>query len=88
MFGLVKETADFMADFAVENRENGEYDLLPPIIPAQERHAPRDTVNPAFEVEYWRFGLSIAVNWAKRKKSLMRTMHFGKRWGAIWQSRR
>lgn len=68
MFGLVKETADFMADFAVENRENGEYDLLPPIIPAQERHAPQDTVNPAFEVEYWRFGLSIAVNWAKRKK--------------------
>ena len=67
MFRLVKETADFMADFAVENRETGTYDLLPPIIPAQERHAPQDTVNPTFEVEYWRFGLHIAAVWAKRK---------------------
>lgn len=67
-YGLVKETADFMADFAVENKEKGVYELLPPIIPAQERHEPQDTVNPAFEVEYWRFGLKIAVVWAKRRK--------------------
>ncbi len=63
---VVKETADFMADFALWNPASGKYDLRSPIIPAQEEHDPRNTVNPAFEVEYWRFTLEIAVKWAKR----------------------
>lgn len=63
---IVKETADFMADFAVFNRETGVYELLPPLIPVQERHAAEVSRNPAFEVEYWRYGLQIAAEWAKR----------------------
>ncbi len=63
---VVKETADFMADFAVYNGQTGEYELLPPLIPVQERHAAEVSRNPAFEVEYWRFGLQIALEWAKR----------------------
>lgn len=63
---VVKETADYMVDFAVYNQKSGKYDLLSPIIPAQEEHNPRKTWNPTFELEYWRFTLNIAVKWAKR----------------------
>ncbi len=63
-YELVKESADFMADFAVKN-EDGFYELLSPLIPVQECHPPRETKNPVFEVEYWVLGLKIAVKWAK-----------------------
>lgn len=63
---LIKETADYMADLAVYNDKTNRYDLVPPVIPAQEAHDPRITLNPIFEVEYWRFTLSLAAEWAKR----------------------
>jgi len=63
---VVQETAEFMADFAVYDEKDGKYDLLPPVIPVQECHDARDAKNPAFEVEYWRYGLALAVQWAKR----------------------
>ncbi len=63
---VVKETADFMADYAVYNEQTGEYELLPPLIPVQECHAPEVSKNPAFELEYWRFGLQTALAWAER----------------------
>lgn len=63
---VVKETADFMADFAVYNDEKHYYELLPPLIPVQECHAPENSKNPAFELEYWHEGLKIAVLWAER----------------------
>lgn len=63
---VVKETADFMCDFAVYNEKTGKYDLPSPLIPAQEEHDPRTTKNPVFELEYWHFTLMIAVQWAKR----------------------
>ncbi len=73
---IVKETADFMADFAVYNPQSGIFELLPPLIPVQERHAPEVSHNPAFEVEYWRYGLKIAAEWAGR---------LGKEAPAEWQ---
>ncbi|WP_070000091.1 hypothetical protein [Cellulosilyticum sp. I15G10I2] len=63
---IVKETAEFMVDFTVYNDETRRYDLRSPIIPAQEEHDPTITINPTFEVEYWRFTLKIAFDWAKR----------------------
>ena len=63
---VVKETADFMADFAVCNPQRGCYELLPPLIPVQECHAPEISLNPAFELEYWQAGLRIAGEWAHR----------------------
>ncbi len=63
---VVEATADFMCDFAVYNVETRKYDLRAPLIPAQEEHDPRVTLNPLFEVEYWRFTLTIAVKWAMR----------------------
>lgn len=65
-YSLVKETADYMVDLAVYNKESGKYDLVPPVIPAQEAHDPKITLNPIFEVEYWRFTLLLAYDIAKR----------------------
>lgn len=65
-FTIVKETADFMCDFAQWNEKKKCYDLPAPLIPAQERFNPSTTSNPTFELEYWSFGLKIAASWAKR----------------------
>jgi len=63
---LVSETADFMASFARFDPQLGRYVLGPPLIPAQELHPPRTTFNPAFELEYWRWGLETAQRWRER----------------------
>lgn len=63
---LVKESADFMADFAEYREETGRYDLKWPLIPAQECHRPEVSLNPAFEVQYWKEMLGVAVEWAER----------------------
>lgn len=63
---LVKETAEFMADFVVWNREKGCYDICAPVIPVQECHKETEVLNPAFEIEYWRETLRLAVKWAER----------------------
>lgn len=64
-WSLVKETADFMADIAVYDREKDCYELIAPVIPVQECHKPEETLNPAFEVSYWRYTLETAVRWAR-----------------------
>ncbi len=63
---LVKETADFMVDFVVWNEEKGCYDICAPVIPVQECHKETEVLNPAFEIEYWRETLKLAVKWAER----------------------
>jgi len=63
---LVKESADFMCDYLSWNSETECYDLVAPIIPAQEEHDPKVVKNPTFELEYWRFSLQLAITWAKR----------------------
>ncbi len=63
---IVFETANFMASFVTYEKENDRYILEPPIIPAQENHNPENTLNPAFELEYWLFGLKIANIWKER----------------------
>lgn len=69
-FPLLKETAEFMADFAVYNTEKDGYELLGPMLPAQECHASMDTKNPTFEVEYWYYGLKTAAEWGERWNAL------------------
>ncbi len=63
---VVTATADFMADFPVLNPATGQYDLPPPLIPAQERLPRGETSNPAFELRYWKWGLEIAQKWRER----------------------
>jgi hypothetical protein len=55
-----------MASFAHYDAVRDRYVLGPPVIPAQENHRPEITLNPAFELEYWVFGLNIAQTWRKR----------------------
>lgn len=57
---LIYETAEFMVDI-VEKNEQGEYELLSPMIPVQECHAPEAVRNPTFEIEYWVVTLHMAL---------------------------
>ncbi len=63
---LVFQTAEFMASYAVRENRTGRYVLGPPLIPAQEIYPPESTINPAFEVAYWRYGLATAQKWRER----------------------
>lgn len=63
---LVYATAEFMADFPVWSEDQQQYNLEPPLIPAQE-HWPKDkTFNPPFELSYWFWGLTTALQWKER----------------------
>jgi len=64
---LLTETAEFMASFAFWNQSTGVYDLGPPMYPMSENTDPNATVNPTFELAYWRFGLDIAAAWKQRQ---------------------
>jgi hypothetical protein len=62
---IVFETAEFMADFAVWDREGRRFVLGPPLIPAQESYGKmRATVrNPTYELAYWQWALNVARQW-------------------------
>jgi hypothetical protein len=69
--GLVFDSAEFMASFiredpSPEDPARRRFVLGPPIVPAQENHDPRSVTNPAFELEYWDFGLRTALEWRHR----------------------
>ena len=63
---LVFATADFMADFAVPDSSGKVYNLLPPLIPAQEHWKKETTINPPFELAYWHWALTAAQQWRNR----------------------
>jgi hypothetical protein len=63
---VVRETADWMTDYAWWNASTGRYDLGPPMYVVSEDTAPNATRNAAFELAYWRYGLRIAQTWMKR----------------------
>lgn len=62
---LVEATADLLASWPLE--ENGRLNLGPPLIPAQENYDPLTTVNPTFELEYFRWALQTAQTWRERQ---------------------
>ncbi|OXM83640.1 glycoside hydrolase family 65 [Paenibacillus rigui] len=63
---IVYASADFMVSFAHWDETKRVYDLGPPLIPAQECHPLAGSKNPPYELEYWKYGLEIAVRWAER----------------------
>ncbi|GKT57340.1 six-hairpin glycosidase-like protein [Colletotrichum tofieldiae] len=63
---VLAATADFMASYAFRNETTGFYDLGPPMYPVSENTNPNATVNPTFELAYWRFGLDVAISWKHR----------------------
>ncbi|KAI1107372.1 Six-hairpin glycosidase-like protein [Jackrogersella minutella] len=64
---VLASTADFMASYAFYNESTKYYDLGPPMYPASENTSPNATINPAFELAYWRFGLDVAISWKQRQ---------------------
>ncbi|RXW12671.1 hypothetical protein EST38_g13182 [Candolleomyces aberdarensis] len=60
---VVKGTADWMSAFAWFNETTGRYDLGPPLHVVSEDTSPNVTLNPAFELAYWKFGLGVAEEW-------------------------
>ncbi|VUC29889.1 unnamed protein product [Clonostachys rosea] len=63
---VLSATADFMYSYGFWNESC--YQLGPPMYPISENTQPNSTVNPTFELAYWRFGLEVASNWKKRQE--------------------
>ncbi|KAK1777866.1 Six-hairpin glycosidase-like protein [Copromyces sp. CBS 386.78] len=64
---VITATADFMASYAWFNESMGYYDSGPPMYPVSETTNPNNTINPTFELAYWRFGLDVACRWRQRQ---------------------
>ena len=62
---IVDETARFMQSFATYDHQRDRF-VLKGCIPAQETLRADETVNPPFELSYWRFALNIAQQWRER----------------------
>jgi hypothetical protein len=64
---LVEQTAELLASWPLWDEANQRYVLGPPVIPVQENHPPLSTINPTFEIEYFRWGLEVAQSWRIRR---------------------
>ncbi|OJJ00736.1 hypothetical protein ASPVEDRAFT_82294 [Aspergillus versicolor CBS 583.65] len=60
---VLTATADYMASYAWKNESSGYYDLGPPSYGVTENTPPADTLNLAYEIAYWRYGLDVAREW-------------------------
>jgi len=63
---LVLETAGCMASMLHWDDAARRYNLGPPLWIAQEIYDRRTSMNPAYELSYWTFGLKIAQEWRER----------------------
>ena len=63
---IVAKTADFMASYPVYNQREGRYILGYPLQVVSENADPHTTINPVFELSYWKTGLRLAQEWRKR----------------------
>ncbi|PQE21949.1 Six-hairpin glycosidase protein [Rutstroemia sp. NJR-2017a WRK4] len=63
---IIEASADFMASYAFYNHSTKVYDLGPPMYLVSENTNENATINPAFEIAYWRFGLDVAITWKER----------------------
>lgn len=63
---VVSQTAEFMASYAAWDEAGRRYMLGPPLQCAQEIFPKDRTMNPTFELTYWRWGLEMAQQWRQR----------------------
>jgi hypothetical protein len=63
---IVAQTAQFMASYPVWESNGNRCDLGPVLQCAQEIFPKEHTLNPAFELTYWRWGLETAQQWRAR----------------------
>jgi hypothetical protein len=63
---VVFETAEFIASYATWDTNTQRYVLGPVLQCAQEIFPKDKTLNPTFELTYWRWGLDTAQQWRER----------------------
>ena len=63
---IVFQTADFMASYATWDTNGNRYVLGPVLQCAQEIFPKNHTLDPTFELTYWRWGLETAQQWRTR----------------------
>ena len=63
---IVLNTADYMADYLFYDKKTKQYVLGPPVVVVSENTDPLQTINPIFELGYFRYGLLTALEWADR----------------------
>ena len=63
---IVFQTADFMASYAIWDTNRQLYVLGPVLQCAQEIFPKNKTLDPTFELTYWRWGLETAQKWRER----------------------
>lgn len=63
---IVVNTADYMADYLFYDKKKKQYVLGPPVVIVSENTDPYKTINPIFELGYFRYGLRTALAWADR----------------------
>ena len=63
---VVLNTADYMADYLFYDKKTKQYVLGPPVVVVSENTDPLQTINPIFELGYFRYGLRTALEWADR----------------------
>lgn len=63
---LVFESARFLASFAHRDPATGIYHLGPPLKNVTESTGAHLVRNPAFEVAFWHYGLTLAQQWRER----------------------
>jgi hypothetical protein len=63
---VVMQTAQFMASYPVWDDKKNRFVLGPVIQSAQEIFPKTNTLNPTFELTYWRWGLQTAQLWRQR----------------------
>ena len=61
---VVLNTADYMADYLFYDKKTKQYVLGPPVVVVSENTL--QTINPIFELGYFRYGLRTALEWADR----------------------
>lgn len=63
---IVVNTADYMADYVFYDKKEKKYVMGPPVVIVSENTDPLQTINPIFELGYWRYGLRTALEWGHR----------------------
>jgi hypothetical protein len=62
----VIQSADFMASYPYFSKREDRFILGYPLQVVSENADPHTTINPVFELSYWRTGLKLAQEWRKR----------------------
>ena len=62
---MIEQTAAFMASFVNYDAAQDRY-IIQGACAANESYNEETTINPAFEMAYWHFGLSVAQQWRQR----------------------